>query len=390
MAKPARKSSSLQVASPAGLYLHSPFCASICNYCNFNRGLLDPDLKREYVDALVREIQTRATGEPIDTIYFGGGTPSLLTAAEAARIIGACQAAFSVRAGTEVTLETNPETVDRAALEGFHDAGINRLSFGVQSFDDQELAALDRRHDAARARQAVADARAAGFDNISLDLMMWLPGQSIARWLSNVQALIDMAPEHASLYLLEIYPNAPLKDAMARERWSRAPDDDAAEMYEQGMARLERAGYEQYEISNVARPGRESRHNVKYWTGGAWHGLGAGAHGTVGSRRWRNISDTRAYVAAAGRGVLPEAEARTLPAEEQLQEALFMGLRLSRGVDLAELGRRFGVDLAARYGERLAPYLKAGLLDEPRFRDGRLCLTSRGRLLANEVLSVFV
>jgi oxygen-independent coproporphyrinogen III oxidase len=373
---------------PSGLYLHIPFCASICNYCNFNRGLLDEGLKQAYVAALVREIELRATGESIDTVYFGGGTPSLLAPDEAARLIAACRRAFDVRQDAEVTFEVNPETVDRAKLAAFREAGVNRLSFGVQSFDDEELARLDRRHDAARARGAVADARAAGFDNVSLDLMMWLPGQSVARWLASVEALIALAPEHASLYLLEIYPNAPLRDAMARGRWAVAADDEAAEMYEQGMAMLELAGYEQYEISNVARPGRESRHNVKYWTGGAWHGLGAGAHGTVGARRWRNLADTRAYIAAVEDGRLPEAEARTLSDEERLQEALFMGLRLCRGIDLRELGAAYGVDLESRYGGRLAPHVAAGLVDWP--VPGRLRLTRRGRLLANEVLSVFV
>ena len=374
----------------AGLYVHVPFCASICNYCNFNRGLLDETLKRAYVDAVVREIALRATGETIDTIYFGGGTPSLLSPEEATRVLDASRAAFDVDAGAEITFEVNPETVDRAKLEAYRAAGINRLSFGVQSFDDDELARLDRRHDAARARLAVADARAAGFDNISLDLMMWLPGQSIDRWRANVDALIALGPEHASLYLLEIYPNAPLKEAMARERWSRAPDDDAAEMYEQAMDALELAGYAQYEISNVARPGRESRHNVKYWTGGAWHGVGPGAHGTIGDRRWRNLADTRAYNDASSRGILPEAERVSLTAEERLQEALFMGVRLNRGVDLATIGREHAVDVAARYGERLRPFIEAGLIDADAYAAGRLALTRRGRLLANEVLAVFV
>ena len=328
--------------------------------------------------------------ESIDTIYFGGGTPSLLSPGEASRLIQACRGAFDIRSDVEVTFEVNPETVDRAKLAAFREAGVNRLSFGVQSFDDEELQRLDRRHDAARARAAMADARAAGFDNVSLDLMMWLPGQTIERWRANVDALIALAPEHASLYLLEIYPNAPLKEAMARERWSRAPDDDAAEMYEEAMAMLELAGYEQYEISNVARPGRESRHNVKYWTGGAWHGLGAGAHGTVGTRRWRNIADTRAFISAVDRGLLPEAETAALTRDEQLQEALFMGLRLSRGIDLAELGAAFGVDLRARFGARLEPCVEAGLIDRFRYDAGRLSLTRRGQLLANEVLALFV
>jgi oxygen-independent coproporphyrinogen III oxidase len=332
----------------------------------------------------------RATGERIDTIYFGGGTPSLLSPEEGQRILEACRSAFDLDPAAEITFEVNPETVDEAKLAAFRAIGVNRISFGVQSFDDGELASLERRHDAARARRAFGDARAAGFDNISLDLMMWLPGQTIETWMSNVDALVALAPEHASLYLLEIYPNSPLKDAMARERWSRAPDDDAAEMYERAMETLEVAGYEQYEISNVARTGRESRHNVKYWTGGAWYGLGPGAHGTVSTRRWRNISDTRAYTSAVGAGLLPQAESRELLDDERLQEALFMGLRLRRGIDLRGLGERFGVDLTARYGARLDPYLKAGLLDEAHYATGCLRLTRRGQLLANEVLAVFV
>lgn len=374
----------------AGLYLHVPFCASICNYCNFNRGLLDEGLKRSYMRALAREIGRRGTGDPVDTIYFGGGTPSLLSADEVAGLLEKCRASFAVDVAAEITLEVNPETVDRPKLEAFRAAGVNRLSFGVQSFDDAELARLERRHDAARARQAVADARAAGFDNISLDLMMWLPGQSLDRWRANVDALVELDPEHASLYLLEIYPNAPLREAMERERWSRAPDDDAAEMYEQAMDRLERAGYRQYELSNVAKSGRESRHNVKYWTGGAWHGLGPGAHGTVGTRRWRNISDTRAYISAVGDGQLPEAELHYLDDEARLQEALFMGVRLRDGVDLVALGRRHDVDLIARYAERLEPFVRGGLVDAVAYLDGRLVLTRRGQLLSNEVAGVFV
>lgn len=379
----------------AGLYLHIPFCLSICNYCNFNRGLLDEALKARYVDALAREIvmrgqRGRGTERRIDTIYFGGGTPSLLDVDEAARLIDACRSAFDVTADAEVTFEVNPETVDRGKLEGFRAAGINRLSFGVQSFDDAELAKLDRRHDAARARRALADARAAGFDNVSLDLMMWLPGQSRASWRANVESLIELGPEHASLYLLEIYPNAPLRDAMARARWSRAPDDDAAAMYEEAMARLELAGYAQYELSNVARPGRESRHNVKYWTGGAWFGLGAGAHGTVGRRRWRNLADTQAFIAAVEADRFPEAGVEELDDTALLQERLFMGVRLSAGVDLAGLGARYGVDLIARYGADLAEFARAGLIDEAALAAGRVVLTRRGQLLSNEVAAVFV
>jgi len=225
-----------------GLYIHVPFCSAICNYCNFNRGLFDADLKSRYVDALVADI-TRAggTGREADTIYFGGGTPSLLEAGEVARIIAACEQAFDVAADREVTLEANPETVTQARLAGFRDAGINRVSFGVQSFRDVELRRLSRLHDADRARDALAEARRAQFDNVSLDLMMWLPEQRVSDWLESVDAAIGLAPEHLSLYLLELYPNAPLKDDMARRRWSQAPDEDAAAMYLTAMERLDAA-----------------------------------------------------------------------------------------------------------------------------------------------------
>ena len=232
---------SCQGRGAAGIYIHIPFCAAICNYCNFNRGLHDEGLRRRYVDALI--VHIRSAADPsitADTIFFGGGTPSLLQPREAARVIEACRDSFDLAADTEITLEANPESSSGETLGGFRQAGVNRLSFGVQSFRDEELRRLGRFHSAETARHAVALARAAGFDNLSLDLMMWLPGQSPADWLESVDALIALQPDHASLYLLEIYPNAPLRDEMARAGLSPAPDDDAAEMYLGGLERLER------------------------------------------------------------------------------------------------------------------------------------------------------
>ena len=265
---------------PLGLYIHVPFCAAICNYCNFNRGLFDADLKVQYVSAVLEEIRRAGDGSAADTIFFGGGTPSLLDPDEIGAILEACRQSFALAPGAELTMEANPETVTPERLAGFRQAGINRLSFGVQSFRDEELQRLSRLHSASRARDAFGMARGAGFDNLSLDLMMWLPQQSVADWLASVDALIELGPEHASLYLLELYPNAPLRDTMARAKWSLAPDDDAADMYLDAMGRLDAAGYAQYEISNVARPGRESRHNLKYWTDGEWLGFRARAHST--------------------------------------------------------------------------------------------------------------
>ena len=374
-----------------GIYVHIPFCSSICNYCNFNRGLYDGPLKTQYVDALLKEIRARqgcsGSGMPADTIFFGGGTPSLLDPGDVAAIIGSIRDRFAVDPDSEITLETNPETVDRERLEHFRAAGVNRVSFGVQSFQDNELRRLGRIHSAERARHVVRDARAAGFDNISLDLMMWLPGQSVSTWLANVDALIGVEPDHASLYLLELYPNAPLKDEMARAGWSLAPDEDAAEMYLRAMDRLERTGLTQYEISNVARPGRESRHNLKYWTDGEWLGFGCGAHSTFAAARWKNVASTVEYIERANRGTDLVTERRELSPQDRLEEALFTGLRLNRGVDLAVINARYAVDVMTRYGHALRPFVESGWLV---LDDQQLRLTREGMLMANEVMAVFV
>ena len=376
--------------SNTGIYVHIPFCAAICNYCNFNRGLHDDGLRRRYVDALVADI--RGFADPAiaaDTIFFGGGTPSLLEPGELRRIIQACRDAFDLSPDAEITIEANPESSTAEALCGFREAGANRLSFGVQSFRDEELRRLGRLHSSQTARDAVQLARAAGFDNLSLDLMMWLPGQSTDQWLSSVDALIDEQPDHASLYLLEIYPNAPLRDEMARAGWSVAPDDDAAAMYLEGLARLDRAGFEQYEISNVARPAaRRSRHNLKYWQQGDWLGFGCGAHATFRGERWRTVSATADYIDRITNGQDVRLDRRALDPDEQLEEALFMGLRLTEGLDLAALHRRYGIDIWERYGPDLSSYVTAGvLIHEP---GRRLALTRGGMLLANDVMAVFI
>ena len=431
--------------APLGLYVHVPFCSAICNYCNFNRGLFDAGVKARYVDAVVAEIEraglkacTTTPGvvqalrpavetpgvvqalrpavettevvqafrpavettdivqafEPAvssrsaaDTIFFGGGTPSLLEPEEIARIIAACETAFNLAADREVTLEANPESVTGPRLSAYRRAGVNRLSFGVQSFREDELRLLSRLHSADRARAAFGEARAAGFDNVSLDLMMWLPQQRVVEWFESIDAAIALDPEHLSLYMLEVYPNAPLKDDMARARWSQAPDDDVAAMYLGAMARLDAAGYGQYEISNVAKPGRRSRHNLKYWADGEWLGFGCGAHSTRGGVRWKNISSTEEYIAAVGRAATLEVDARRMTPAERLGDALFTGLRLVDGIDINAIQTRYGVDVWRRFGADLEPFLEAGCL---RRTESGLSLTREGMLLAHEVMSVFV
>jgi oxygen-independent coproporphyrinogen III oxidase len=371
-----------------GLYLHIPFCSSICNYCNFNRGLFEEGLKSRYVDALEREILgSSLRGREADTIFFGGGTPSLLEPDEIGRLITACHATFAMPATAEITLETNPETSSRERMERFRAAGVNRISLGVQSFQESELKRLGRRHTADRAIRAVDEVRGAGIDNVSLDLMMWLPQQTRADWEESVEALTAVGPDHASMYLLELYPNAPLKEEMARAGWSLAPDEDAAAMYLWSLERLERAGYRQYEISNVARPGRESSHNLKYWQDGEWRGFGCGAHSTRDGVRSKNISSTEDYIRTVMAGGSPVTDERVLTPTERLEEALFTGLRLTKGVDIEAVGARYGVDVWGRYAGGLAPFLDDGLL----VREGpRLRLTPEGMLVANEVMAVFV
>ena len=370
-----------------GLYIHVPFCASICNYCNFNRGLFDAELKARYVAALLEEIRVAGDGSPADSVFFGGGTPSLLEPGEIGAAIAACRAGFDLAADAEITLEANPETAMPERMAGFREVGVNRLSYGVQSLRDGELVRLGRVHSADRAVDAVRIARATGFDNLSLDLMMWLPGQSILDWLVSVDASMALEPDHLSLYLLELYPNAPLREAMARADWSQAPDDDAADMYLEALARLDAAGYQQYEISNFARPGRECRHNLKYWSDGEWLGFGCGAHSTRGGVRWKNLASTEDYVQAVRRGGDLRVAHRRLSAVERAEEALMTGLRLSAGIDLDVFRWNHGVDVMAAHGADLAPFVDRGLL---RYDGGWLKLTRTGMLLANEVLTVFI
>jgi oxygen-independent coproporphyrinogen-3 oxidase len=370
-----------------GLYLHIPFCSHLCNYCNFNRGLFDAAQKTRYVSALEGEIRRTGDGSAVDTIFFGGGTPSLLDPEEIGRLIAACREQFAVTADAEVTLETNPETVTVDRMRAFRQAGVNRVSLGVQSLHDRELARLGRQHSAARAGEALAHVKAAGIADTSLDLMLWLPEQRLDDLQGTVEGLIALGPDHASLYLLELYPNAPLREEMARAHWSLAPDDDAADMYLWAMERLESAGYAQYEISNVARPAHRSRHNMKYWQDGEWIGFGCGAHSTRGAARWKNVASTDAYIERISHGTPVATDWRERSDDERLGDALFTGLRLTDGVDLAVVGARYGIDARGRYEAALRQHAAAGRLT---FDGSLVRLTRQGMLVANDVMAIFV
>ena len=376
----------------AGIYIHIPFCRARCSYCDFATGAYEGALAERYVAALVEEIKAFAAPvetREVDTIFFGGGTPSLLTPAQLARIIEVIHNNFRVAAGAEVTMEMNPGTVTPEILREFRRLGINRASFGAQTFDDRELRRLGRTHTAEDARRTLKDLRAAGFDNVSFDLIAGLPEQTLEAWSRNLEEALALKPTHLSLYLLEVHTGTPLADQIKRGMW-REPDADlAAAMYELTVARTREAGYEQYEISNFCLPGQESRHNMKYWTGAPFYGFGCSAHSFDGTgARWSNERDTKAYVELVEGGESPIVETVELDARARGAEAIFLGLRLlERGVDLASHRARFGADVRAEYRDDLQRFTEAGLIE---MSGDTMKLTPHGALLSNEVFAVFV
>jgi len=373
----------------AGLYVHIPFCSSRCSYCDFATGLYQSELAERYVSALVEEIRSsRYAGQFVDTIYFGGGTPSLLQPSQLDRILNALHECFAIDQAPEITIEINPGSLNVEKLREFRRLGINRASFGAQTFDDTELAKLGRSHNAADTLRTFADLRAAGFSNISFDLIAGLPGQTLDRWQRNVQIALELQPEHLSFYLLEVHSGTPLAEHI-RRGLQPAPDEDlAGVMYEWMLESTATAGYEHYEISNLCRPGFHSRHNVKYWTGAPYYGFGCSAHSYDGrARRWSNHRDVLKYVTLVESGAGLVVDEQQLSEIDVRAEALFLGMRLMRGVNLRDYRESFGVDLRDEHAADLDRFRKAGLVEV----DGDLIrLTRTGALLSNEVFAAFV
>ena len=373
----------------AGLYVHIPFCSSRCSYCDFATGLYQGELAERYVTALVEEIKTsRYRGAIVDTVYFGGGTPSLLAPAQLDRILTTLHEHFAIDANSEITLEINPGSVTRAKLDAFRTLGINRASFGAQTFDDAELAKLGRSHNAADTLKTFAALRDASFDNISFDLIAGLPGQTLERWQRNIKQALELNPEHLSFYLLEVHSGTPLAEHI-RRGLQPVPDDDlAGVMYQWMLDHASAAGYEHYEISNLCRPGFHSRHNVKYWSADAYYGFGCSAHSYDGqTRRWSNHRDVLKYVETIEHGESPVVEQQELSETDVRAEALFLGMRLMRGVDVRRYRESFGVDLREQHAADLDRFRKAGLLE---FDGDLIRLTRTGALLSNEVFAAFV
>ena len=379
-----------------GIYVQVPFCQTRCTYCNFHTGVVSAGRFAPYVDAVCSEIAGRRelylaggvnlpagiADTVVDTIYIGGGTPSLLDAAHLRRMVDAVRQNFVCEL-TEITLEADPETVTEEKATAWVAAGINRVSFGVQSFCDGELQAAGRMHRRADVYRAAEILRRAGIANISFDLIAGLPKQTRITWRNSLDSLIELAPEHVSVYLLEVDEGSRLGAELLRggTRYSagEVPGDDLmAEFYETACSVLGAAGYEHYEISNWGRPGFASRHNLKYWRREAYLGFGAGAHSFSGTERWANAHDAAAYVTAIAGGRLPVEQLERLTAESALEEELFLGLRQLRGIDVGRIEREYGVELESRFARLNA----AGLVE----RDGDLVRLAPGRVsVSNEV-----
>lgn len=376
------------MSEAAGIYIHIPFCSSRCHYCNFATGGYESELARRYVSALSQEIGASAAGKRIvDTIYFGGGTPTTLSSEQFAELIGHCRARFPIDPGAEITIEANPGSVASEYLEKLRSLGINRLSFGVQSFADHELQMIGRTHSAREAKLAVQMARSAGFTNISIDLIAGLPEQKMETWRRNLDHAFSLAPEHLSVYLLELYRDAPLLHRIERGELAAIDDELTVAMYFALMDEAERCGYEQYEISNWARPGFASRHNLKYWTGAPYWAFGVSAAGYDGEWRWSNTRNIHEYLEKVESGRSPVVEREAISDEIRRSEAIFLRLRLKEGVDLLDYRQRYGVDLVDRYRTELERLRLAGLIE----LDGdNLAISRQGKVLANEVFMAFL
>lgn len=330
----------------AGLYIHIPFCEKRCLYCDFYTIAGSRNRIPDYISALQREIALRAAEkfwqrQRFATIFFGGGTPSLLSPQQIAAILDCCFAHFKFNEVLEVTLEANPGTIDGKQMANYRAVGINRLSLGVQSFEANELKLLDRVHSPQQARLAAQHARYAGFENLNLDFMFALPSQTRRRWQRTLQRAVALNPEHISAYNLTIEHGTPIYHAIQKGELAPLAPEVEREFYAFTIAFLEDHGYRHYEISNFAKPGYEAQHNIKYWDGSAYLGLGASAHSFDGKRRFWNVANLRKYLDRLAENQLPEDGSEELSRQQRMFEFVFLGLRQRRGIPLAEFARKF-------------------------------------------------
>lgn len=378
--------------SELSFYVHIPYCIKRCGYCDFNtytptelrEGASLEIVSGDYIDAVLREIEVahiKASGT-VPTIFFGGGTPSLLPAAELGRVIAEIKSKWEMDPKCEITLEANPDSVDAAKLSAFREAGFNRISFGMQSAQPHVLKVLDRTHNPENISRVVGEARAAGFESISLDLIYGTPGESLADWESSVTSALGLCVDHLSAYALIVESGTKLATQIKRGELAMPDDDLMADMYLLVDRLCESAGLSWYELSNWSKPGHESRHNLAYWLNANWWGLGPGAHSHLDGVRWWNVKHPTAYKTKvfAGESVVQESEVLT-PAQLS-DEALMLAVRLRRGIAIA--------DLSAQQRLIAEPYSQSGHLDQRAWGAGSLQLTPQGRLIADRIVRQLV
>ena len=390
-------------SGPVSLYLHFPFCERKCRYCDFLSGPAGDETREEYIGLLCREIELRADeiliadkgSAAVDTIFIGGGTPSLMTPAQAARVMDTIRSCYHVLPDAEISMEVNPGTVDPDKLRGFKAAGINRLSIGVQSFDDSELRLLGRIHTAAEARETFLAAREAGFNNINLDLMSALPGQNIETWSRTLEEAVSLGPEHISAYSLIIEEGTPLASLLDAGKLPDLPsEEEDREMYHFTKQYLASKGYRRYEISNYAREGYECRHNCGYWTGHEYLGLGLGASSYLDGERFKNPDEMDEYRKVVmnmndhNSAETMRRERQKLTQRDRMEEFMFLGLRMTDGVSEKEFERRFGVNPEDIFGSVLHRHLQQNVIC--RTSDHRISLTEYGLDVANYVMADYL
>lgn len=375
--------------TPFGLYVHIPFCVQKCFYCDFATAPYRRSVVGAFLDALRREVDFYAfrIRQPFTSVFFGGGTPSLLTGEQLRDLVAFLRATFSFFPDAEVSLEANPGSLDAAKLEAYRDAGVNRLSLGAQVFDDAMLQLLGREHTMKHIGESYHLARRVGFENLNLDLIFGLPGQRLSDWQNTLDAALELAPEHLSLYGLTVEPKTVFAYRQRRGELSLPDEETQAEMYEEALDRLEAAGYCHYEISNFAKPGYECRHNRLYWENAPYLGLGPGAWSYLDGERYGNLRSLGGYLKRLREGFLPVAERERLTGRAARAETIIQALRLREGISFRAYRERYGADLLVDFEDVISSLLATGLLEKT---STHLRLTRKGLLLSDEVFVRFV
>jgi oxygen-independent coproporphyrinogen-3 oxidase len=371
----------------SALYIHIPFCEKRCVYCDFytvagQRNRIPDYLNAMAIEAKLRSAETFWRARRFSTIFFGGGTPSLLSPQQLAETLDVVYSSFNFGRQVEITLEANPGTISPKRLTEYRRAGINRLSLGIQSFDADELRLLDRIHSPEQAIECALAARQAGFENLSFDFIFALPGQTLQKWDATLQQAIELDPNHISAYNLIVETGTPLDHQIRKGKISPLSENEEREFYGFTMDFLQRHGYHQYEISNFAKPGYEAKHNIKYWDGSPYLGLGASAHSYDGKRRFWNVANLRKYFEALNANTLPEDGYEKLSREQKIFESVFLGLRQNRGVHLESFRKKSRMEFDAVFNGKATKLEREGFLVR---QDGYLRLSREGIFLCDEI-----